>query len=99
MGGARSWVPLVDSSIDIVYARQVLHHAAELERLMSEVARVLRPGGVLMACREHVVDSESQKQAFLNSHPVHRLAGGECLFPSAVPGCDPRQWSFADSPD
>ncbi len=73
-------LPLVDGSIDIVYSRQVLHHAAELERFMSEVARVLRPGGVLLACREHVVDSESQKQAFLNSHPVHRLAGGENAF-------------------
>jgi ubiquinone/menaquinone biosynthesis C-methylase UbiE len=70
-------LPLPDDSIDVVYLRQVLHHAADLERFMSEVARVLRPDGVLLACREHVVDNESQKKAFLDSHPVHRLAGGE----------------------
>lgn len=74
-------LPLPDNSIDVVYARQVLHHAADLERFMSEVARVLRPDGVLLACREHVVDNESQKKAFLDSHPVHRLAGGENAFP------------------
>jgi SAM-dependent methyltransferase len=70
-------LPLSDASIDVVYARQVLHHAADLHRFLSEVARVLRPGGVLLACREHVVDNNSQKQAFLYSHPIHRLAGGE----------------------
>lgn len=73
-------LPLPDDSIDVVYSRQVLHHAADLERFMSEVARVLRPGGVLLACREHVVDNDSQKMAFLDSHPVHRLAGGENAF-------------------
>lgn len=70
-------LPLPDDSIDVVYSRQVLHHAADLGRFMSEVARVLHPGGVLLSCREHVVDNESQKKAFLDSHPIHRLAGGE----------------------
>ena len=73
-------LPLADDSIDVVYSRQVLHHAGDLERFMSEVARVLRPGGVFLACREHVVDNESQRKAFLDSHPVHQLAGGENAF-------------------
>ena len=74
-------LPLPDGSIDVVYSRQVLHHAADLECFMLEASRVLRPGGVLLACREHVVDNDSQKKAFLASHPVHRLAGGENAFP------------------
>jgi ubiquinone/menaquinone biosynthesis C-methylase UbiE len=73
-------LPLPDNTIDVIYSRQVLHHAADLELFMLEVARVLRPGGVLLACREHVVDNESQKKAFLDTHPVHRLAGGENAF-------------------
>lgn len=73
-------LPLPDNSIDVVYSRQVLHHAADLERFISEAKRVLRPGGVLLACREHVVDNDAQKKAFLDSHPVHRLAGGENAF-------------------
>jgi SAM-dependent methyltransferase len=73
-------LPIGDASVDIVYSRQVLHHAAELDRFVAEVARILRPGGVLLACREHVVDDEAQKRAFLAAHPVNRLAGGENAF-------------------
>lgn len=73
-------LPLPDDSIDVVYSRQVLHHAADLRQFLSEVRRVLRARGVLFACREHVVDNESQKRTFLDSHPVHRLAGGENAF-------------------
>jgi SAM-dependent methyltransferase len=74
-------LPLPDATVDVVYARQVLHHAQDLESLMAEVARVLRPGGMVLACREHVVDSDEQLQVFLTNHPVHRLAGGEHAFP------------------
>lgn len=70
-------LPLPDASVDLAYARQVLHHAADLEMFLSEIGRVLRPGGVLLACREHVVDDERQKELFLAAHPVHQLAGGE----------------------
>ena len=48
--------------------------------MLAESARVLRPGGVLLACREHVVDDAEQLRAFLAAHPVHQLAGGENAF-------------------
>lgn len=73
-------LPLADGSVDVVFCRQVLHHARDLDRMVSEVARVLRPGGTLLACREHVVWSDKDLQAFLASHPVNRLAGGENAF-------------------
>ena len=73
-------LPIADATVDVVYSRQVLHHAAELDRFVGEVARILRPGGVLLACREHVVDDDAQKRAFLAAHPVNRLAGGENAF-------------------
>ena len=76
-------IPLEDSCVDVVFARQVLHHARDLERLVGECARVLRPGGVLLACREHVVDDEAQLEEFLAGHPVHQLAGGEHAYPRA----------------
>lgn len=70
-------LPFRNQSIDIVYARQVLHHTFDLDLVLREAARVLKPGGVFIACREHVVDDEDQLAAFLASHPVHKLAGGE----------------------
>lgn len=73
-------LPLCDESVHVVYCRQVLHHTRELRAALREIARVLRPGGVLIACREHVVDDDAQLEAFLAAHPVHQLAGGENAF-------------------
>jgi SAM-dependent methyltransferase len=74
-------LPIASDSVDIVYARQVLHHADDLPALLRECARVLRAGAMFMACREHVVDNDRQLRAFLRDHPVHRLAGGENAYP------------------
>lgn len=77
-------LPLPDAAVDVVYARQVLHHTRDLPRTLSECARVLKHGGIFLACREHVVDDEAQLREFLESHPVHRLAGGEGAHPLDV---------------
>ena len=74
-------IPLASESVDVVYARQVLHHTRDLEAVAREVQRVLRPGGVFLACREHVVADEAALEEFLASHPVHQLAGGEGAYP------------------
>ena len=74
-------LPVPDASVDIVYARQVLHHADDLDAMLAECARVLRPNGLFLACREHVVDDEAQLAAFLAAHPIHQLVGGEGAFP------------------
>ena len=70
-------VPLEDSSVDLVYVRQALHHASDLERVLTEAVRVLRPGGTFLATREHVVDDDKQLKEFLDSHPLHKWFGGE----------------------
>ena len=40
-------LPFEDGSFDAVYCKQVLEHVREPEPLLAEVARVLRPGGLL----------------------------------------------------
>lgn len=70
-------LPLASDSVDIVYARQVLHHTRDLDAAVAECARVLRPGGYFVACREHVVADDAELAEFLARHPVHQLAGGE----------------------
>ncbi|HEX9191002.1 MAG TPA: class I SAM-dependent methyltransferase [Candidatus Deferrimicrobiaceae bacterium] len=77
LAGDGERISLPDASVDLVYSRQVLHHARSLGGMLAECARVLCPGGVFFACREHVVDDEMQKVEFLANHPVHRYTGGE----------------------
>ena len=76
--------PAARESIDIVYTRQVLHHVPGLTALAREVRRVLCPGGLYLACREHVTKSEAELEAFLANHQVHQLAGGEGAYPVDV---------------
>ncbi|CAN1212238.1 Glycine/sarcosine/dimethylglycine N-methyltransferase [Tumidithrix helvetica PCC 7403] len=69
-----------DSTFDIVYGRQVLHHANNLGQLCQEASRVLRAGGMLIATREHVISRQADLDVFLRSHPLHDLYGGENAF-------------------
>lgn len=70
-------IPLETEIADIVFARQVLHHTRDLGQTLRECARVLRSGGVFLACREHVAENPQELEAFLAAHPVHQLTGGE----------------------
>lgn len=74
-------LPFAPNCFDVVYVRQGLHHAADLPKMLAELARVLKPGGVLLACREHVVDNYGASlEAFLASQVDHQLYGGENAF-------------------
>ena len=70
-------LPFPDSTFDLVHGRQVLHHARDLKRLCAEVARVLKPGGLFIATREHVISKTDDLPEFLAAHPLHKVYGGE----------------------
>ena len=79
----REWgerIPLPDQSQDAVHARQVLHHAADLGGMMRELSRILKPGGIFLSTRDHVVDDDKQLAQFRANHPLHHLYGGENAF-------------------
>ena len=73
-------LPFDANSFNIVYGRAVLHHARDLNQLCQEVGRVLKPGGVFIATREHVISKREDLDQFLNSHALHKLYGGENAF-------------------
>lgn len=70
-------LPYPDETFDLVHGRQVFHHARDLKQLCSEAARVLRPGGIFIATREHVLSRREDLPKFLAAHPLHDLYGGE----------------------
>jgi SAM-dependent methyltransferase len=74
-------LPFSAATFDVVYVRQGLHHASDLAQMLREYGRVLKPGGLLLACREHVVDNYGGSlQAFLATQVDHQLYGGEHAF-------------------
>jgi SAM-dependent methyltransferase len=70
-------LPFQGNTFDIVYGRAVLHHARDLTQLFQEAARVLKPGGLFIATREHVLSRKEDLQQFLDAHALHFLYGGE----------------------
>ncbi len=73
-------LPFADAAFDVVFARAVLHHTRDLDSACREMYRVLRPGGIFIAAREHVISKEADLQRFLDQHPLHHLYGGEHAF-------------------
>jgi SAM-dependent methyltransferase len=75
--GSGEHIPLADQSVDVVFVRQALHHAANLRLFVTECHRILRKGGILFSLRDHVVDHPAGLQEFLQSHPLHKYYQGE----------------------
>lgn len=73
-------LPFPEGCFDLIYGREVLHHASSLRKFCSETARILKPGGTFIATREHVISRQEDIDAFLDNHPLHHLYGGECAY-------------------
>jgi SAM-dependent methyltransferase len=73
-------LPFEDGQFEVAFARAVLHHTKNLHSACREFFRVLKPGGRLIAVREHVISRKKDLPVFLARHPLHRLYGGENAF-------------------
>jgi ubiquinone/menaquinone biosynthesis C-methylase UbiE len=70
-------IPAQEGAYDLVYGRQVMHHARNLQTMCNEIFRVLKPGGAFIATREHVISKKEDLSMFLDNHSLHNLYGGE----------------------
>jgi SAM-dependent methyltransferase len=78
--GVGEALPFRTGAFDLVYCRQALHHAADIRVFCREAARVLRPGGIFIAARDHVISADGDLQRFRNEHVLHSLYGGESAY-------------------
>jgi ubiquinone/menaquinone biosynthesis C-methylase UbiE len=76
-------LPFPDNTFDVIYERQALHHFSDLVQGLTECMRVLKPGGLFLATREHVVNDAKQLEQFLAGHILHQQHGGENAYPVA----------------
>jgi SAM-dependent methyltransferase len=74
-------LPFADGAFDLVYCVAALHHALDLDRMVSELSRVTRRGGLVAALNEgtralgtsgEAEDQAEEKQFGINEH-VHTL--------------------------
>jgi SAM-dependent methyltransferase len=68
---------LSEGQIDVIYGRQFFHHTRDLEGTVMRLIKLLEPGGVLCAIREHVIWSEEQREQLLANHPLHHITQSE----------------------
>lgn len=71
-----------NDEFDVVYARQCMHHAYDLEKFVGEMSRVLNKGGLFFTVRDHVIYDDKDKEWFLENHPLQKFYGGENAFTS-----------------
>ena len=48
--------------------------------MMEEISRVLIPGGIFLATREHVIDDQKTLEKFLANHPLHGYTNAEYAY-------------------
>jgi SAM-dependent methyltransferase/uncharacterized protein YbaR (Trm112 family) len=93
------YLPFADASFDLTYCVATLHHALDLPRMVRELARVTRPGGVVAALNEGTRPvwrgqanpvQEDEKAYGINEH-VHTLHGYERAFRRAGLGLVARE--------
>jgi SAM-dependent methyltransferase len=77
LDGVGEQLPPEVEDVDLVYTRQVLHHASDLRQMVREGYRMLPPGGFLLATREHVVSRPEDLPVFLERHDTHRYLKNE----------------------
>ena len=63
-------IPLADNSVEIVVSFETIEHFDDHDRFLSEVKRVLRPGGTLIASTP---DRDNYSPAELSANPFHVL--------------------------
>ena len=69
-----------NNHFDVVYARQCMHHAYDLNKFVFEAGRVLKKDGLFMTVRDHVIFDQKDKEWFLRAHLLQKYYGGENAF-------------------
>jgi len=77
-GDVAASLPVRSGSVDAVFAGEVVEHVVDTDGFMSEVARVLRPGGSVVITTPNLASLENRVRILLGRYPVwvdYRLGG------------------------
>ncbi|TVX97075.1 class I SAM-dependent methyltransferase [Cohnella terricola] len=66
-----------DESFDIIWMREVLHHIKDLQSFLTDLKRILKPGGIICCLRDVVIWNEEQREHFFDTHPFYPITKDE----------------------
>jgi SAM-dependent methyltransferase len=69
-------LPFADASFDMVFGAAVLHHTTDLDLLLRNIGRILRPGGRLVAINEPCIHDASDDAELQRTVLAEELAYG-----------------------
>lgn len=73
--------PLKEGIFDVVFCHQALHHAGDLNRMVAEMARCARKGGLVIAGGEHIRPFFVSDETFRKRHPAVIFGANEHAYP------------------
>ncbi len=62
--------PIKEGIFDVAFCHQALHHASDLDRMVYEMARCTKKGGLVIAGGEHIRPFFTSDEAFRKKHPA-----------------------------
>ncbi len=73
--------PLKEGIFDVVFCHQALHHASDLDRMVYEMARCAKKGGLVIAGGEHIRPFFASDETFRKNHPAVVFGANEHAYP------------------
>ncbi len=73
--------PLKEGIFDVVFCHQALHHACDLDRMVSEMSRCAKKGALIIAGGEHIRPFFISDETFRKNHPAVSFGANEHAYP------------------
>ncbi len=73
--------PLKEGIFDVVFCHQALHHATDLDIMVSEMAKCAKKGGLVIAGGEHIRPFFTSDKTFRKNHPAVVFGANEHAYP------------------
>lgn len=84
--GDCEYMPIKTGKFDIVFCYQALHHTPDVNKMVYEMMRCTKEGGMIIAGGEHIRPFFVNEKKFVNNHPATNFGANEHAYPYYIYG-------------